>query len=312
MKLEVDRMNRICYKMGELTGMGVLDDAAARRNSLLYRREIQAMPGIVSLQLAPEAIYGQEKHAQVELLLRRYCVLEPCERDVDSSVKSLPEENVLRERGAGEGDGWEKEAASDIKRMDWYTHIEGSYLFFRKMKKQGAFGLQMDEEFVNWSIRLNQFFRKRGLLQIYYVPFARYLICSDWEAALEDGAFWPSCYLGVLETALQNTCEEIVGAARLQRSAITAISSEKNSQLLFDILSYIEETPVFGIKEVAETFQVAFNTASKMIRILEDHQLVGEISRKQRYRLYYYEKYVREYGGGNEIRDRIPMAGRGT
>ena len=51
---------------------------------------------------------------------------------------------------------------------------------------------------------------------------------------------------------------------------------------------------MFIISDIEKKFEIAYNTAAKMVSILEKHGLVKEISKKQRYRIYCYEKYVEE------------------
>lgn len=60
------------------------------------------------------------------------------------------------------------------------------------------------------------------------------------------------------------------------------------------MIEYMERVPIFDIKDIAGEFDIVYNTAAKMIAIFEKRGLVSEISKRQRYRLYQYDAYVKE------------------
>lgn len=72
----------------------------------------------------------------------------------------------------------------------------------------------------------------------------------------------------------------------------TIKASSKATQLLHEILDYIEEIPVVSVKGIAENFRIAYNTAAKSIDILVDLKILRLVNEQARYREYCYEKYV--------------------
>ena len=81
---------------------------------------------------------------------------------------------------------------------------------------------------------------------------------------------------------------------KIEKDAYTAISEEKTKEMLQDVIIFMEDNPIFVIGDIEKNFHTAYNTAAKSVGILEKHGLVREISNKQRYRIYAYEKYLQE------------------
>ena len=85
-----------------------------------------------------------------------------------------------------------------------------------------------------------------------------------------------------------------MAAERLHEKSCLAVSGEKQRDLLVKMIEYMERVPIFDIKDIAGEFDIVYNTAAKMIAIFEKRGLVSEISKRQRYRLYQYDAYVKE------------------
>lgn len=81
---------------------------------------------------------------------------------------------------------------------------------------------------------------------------------------------------------------------KIEKAAYTVISEEKTKNMLHDVIIFMEDNPIFVIGDIEKNLHTAYNTAAKSVGILEKHGLVREISNKQRYRIYAYEKYIQE------------------
>ena len=81
---------------------------------------------------------------------------------------------------------------------------------------------------------------------------------------------------------------------QIHKNTLASIENEKQKSLLQEVSAFMEENPVFVIHDIEREFHTAYNTAAKSVAILEKHDLVKEISNKQRYRVYCYEQYLKE------------------
>ena len=152
------------------------------------------------------------------------------------------------------------------------------------------------------SILLNFFLRQKGMGSDYYIPFARYFTEQDAERksamrqVRESGDYskWISFFLHVVEMAVAKTNQAIMQLEQIHKNTLISIENEKQKSLLQEISAFIEENPVFVIHDIEQEFHTAYNTAAKLVAILEKHDLIKEISNKQRYRVYCYERYIRE------------------
>lgn len=281
MREMIGKLERISRHMGVLSGIGMTDESAASKNLLLYQQEVRSLMQDGDNQLMPEEVFGSRKNKAVEELLKLYA-----KADASGLVAEKALEKTLEE-------------ASGVVLTSMYVD-EGS---FKRLLSCYAAGEELQPEaLILWSVRLNRFLQEQGLLAVYYVPFAKYLwkiIVSGPREALrwKEELEWQNFYLSLFKTALDGTVKIICSAIARQRQSKEIIATEKHKTLLDDMLTFMEETPVFDIKEMAEEFQVAYNTAAKMVNILVQHELVAEITSKQRYRIYCYEKYLQEYGG---------------
>lgn len=156
------------------------------------------------------------------------------------------------------------------------------------------------------SLLINCFLRehlhKQDIRTEYYVPFGRYLLDSEEERkeamrqVRESGDYgiWLHYFVEMTGRALERTNRMIMAVEQLHKESFSSIIKEKQRELLQDIIIYMEETPVFAVADIEEAFDIAYNTAAKMINILKKHDIVREISERQRYRIFCYESYVQE------------------
>lgn len=153
-------------------------------------------------------------------------------------------------------------------------------------------------------ILLNLFLKSKGCGLSYYVPFAKALLKEEKERresmrrVREEASYgpWIVFCLKIMERAIADTNRLIMQLAQIRRETAIAISGEKQKVLLGKILPFMEEYPIFIIGDIEEQFDVAYNTAAKAVSTLEKRGIVREISRQQRYRVYCYDKYIRELG----------------
>lgn len=152
------------------------------------------------------------------------------------------------------------------------------------------------------SILLNSFFRKQGMGSNYYIPFARYFAEQDAERKMAmrhtresgDYAIWVRFFIHVVEMAVAKMNQAIMQLEQIHKDTLASIEKEKQKILLQDVSAFMEENPVFVIHDIEQEFHTAYNTAAKLVAILEKHDLIKEISNKQRCRVYCYERYIRE------------------
>lgn len=149
---------------------------------------------------------------------------------------------------------------------------------------------------------INCFLQEQGISTEYYVPFGRYLLDREEERkeamrqVRESGDYgiWTRFFVEMTGRALEKTGQMIMAVEKLYQESVSSILKEKQSDLLQDMILYMEETPVFAVTDMEEKFDIAYNTAAKMINILKKHDIVHEISERQRYRIFCYESYVQE------------------
>ena len=149
---------------------------------------------------------------------------------------------------------------------------------------------------------LREHLQQQGISTEYYIPFGRYLLDSEEERkeamrqVRESGDYsiWLHYFIEMARRALERTNRMIMAVEQLHKESFSSIIKEKQRELLQDIIIYMEETPVFAVADIEEAFDIAYNTAAKMINILKKHDIVREISERQRYRIFCYESYVQE------------------
>ncbi len=72
----------------------------------------------------------------------------------------------------------------------------------------------------------------------------------------------------------------------------TTNSTPKTEKILLGICDYVELKPIISVKEIAENFQITYNTAAKMIDMLVDLKILRLKHEQSRYKGFYYEKYI--------------------
>ncbi len=152
------------------------------------------------------------------------------------------------------------------------------------------------------SILLNYYLRQQGMGSNFYIPFARYLAEQDAERKMamcqvrESGDYgkWIRFFIHVLKMAVTKTNQAIMKLEQIHKNTLASIENEKQKSLLQEVSVFMEENPIFAIHDIEQEFHTAYNTAAKSVAILEKHDLVREISNKQRYRVYCYEHYLKE------------------
>lgn len=152
------------------------------------------------------------------------------------------------------------------------------------------------------SILLNYYLRQQGMGSDFYIPFARYFAEKDAEQKMAmrqvresgDYGIWIHFFIYVLKTAVAKTNQAIMKLEQIHKNTLASIENEKQKSLLQEVSVFMEENPVFVIHDIEQEFHTAYNTAAKSVAILEKHDLVKEISNKQRYRVYCYEHYLKE------------------
>ncbi|MCM1154328.1 MAG: Fic family protein [Roseburia sp.] len=152
------------------------------------------------------------------------------------------------------------------------------------------------------SILLNSFFRRQGMGSDYYIPFARYFAEQNMERETAmrhtresgDYVIWIHFFINVMEMAVAKTNQAIMQLEQIHKNTLASIEKEKQQLLLQEVSAFMEENPVFVIHDIEREFRTAYNTAAKSVAILEKHGVIKEISNKQRYRVYCYEKLIRE------------------
>ncbi len=82
--------------------------------------------------------------------------------------------------------------------------------------------------------------------------------------------------------ALHQTNEQRLSAAFTARS-------RKNAARLF---AYLEENPIIEIQKTAADLEVAYNTASRMVATLVDLQILHQVEKSGKTRIYAYEDYL--------------------
>ena len=315
---EIGRQQGFCFFEKEFRQKDL-----SRRNDLFYRQEIAALLGLSDGKVELKYIFSDQPISGIKKRLPLY---EYVEQDggaggpkilsgrVQVGKRRYPfrntqiwEEEKVKRISLREHNPPAPERISELmKELEGYRAKEGHketmvtagllcYQFLTIMP------YQEDNEI--WaSLLLNCFLREKGVDLEYYIPFGRYFSQQSKERkevmkqVRESGDYghWIRFYLELADKALAHTNSTVMRLEQLRRDALSSILKEKQKELLKNIILYMEENPMFIISDIEKKFEIAYNTAAKMVSILEKHGLVKEISKKQRYRIYCYEKYVEE------------------
>lgn len=118
---------------------------------------------------------------------------------------------------------------------------------------------------------------------------------------MDDFTGWIKYFIQGIIESVQMTIRQLEQADAIRveskRKINTIRASSKATLLLHGILDYIEQTPIVSVKEVAENFQIAYNTAAKSIDILVDLKILKLVNEQSRHREFIYEKYTAIFRG---------------
>lgn len=123
--------------------------------------------------------------------------------------------------------------------------------------------------------------------------------CINWFRRvqfLDDFTGWIKYFIQGIIESVQMVIKQLERADMVRIKSISKINATnlmpKTVKQLLEICDYIERKPIISVKEIAENFQIAYNTAAKMIDILGDLKILRLVNEQSRYREYYYEKYI--------------------
>lgn len=324
-------LNAIYREIGIQQGICFFEDNFKRRNRLLYKQELAASLKHKNIKTEPADVFGPHMSGIVSAGMDFYGSMEQ-RKDAESDDTFL--EDILLGTVKMQGHSfrfrktqiWEE---SQIRRISLREHnppaperISGLMIqldnYRRREKGMDAMVeaallsyqfltvLPYEEDNEIWAgFLLNLFLKSKGCTLGYYVPFAKQFFKEEEERkqlmkqVREEASYepWIWFFLKNMEDSLAGTNRLIMQLTQTHKETLTAINGEKQKALLIKILDFMEENPVFVIGDIEETFDVAYNTAAKAVSLLEKRGIVREISHKQRYRIYSYDKYMRELTG---------------
>lgn len=320
------RMNlfikKIYYQCGFLSGIAAREQKMRGKNMQVYKRELIACSAEKGLSMSAAEIYGKEpcRFLREKLPYFRLLDTEPrlMSSDIIGNIRVEERRVAFRRHQIFEMTrfhgvtlrGYTPPAADMISGlMSELSDYEGNKNHTETLIQSALICYQFltimpyEEDNLLWAgILVNTFLRERGLFAGYYVPLTRYFLerDTDRKARMNDvrqeGRFevWVEFYLEILEEAMERTKRFVIATERIHEKSNHAVFEEKQRDLLMKIIEYMERIPIFDIKDIAGEFDIVYNTAAKMITILEKCGLVSEISKKQRYRLYQYDAYLKE------------------
>lgn len=324
-------LNAIYRELGIQQGLCFFEDNFKRKNRLLYKQEWTASLKYKSIAIELTDAFGPRMSETVSAGMNFYDSME--QRKEAASDDTFLEDILL---GTVKMQGhsfrfrknqiWEE---SNVRRISLREHNPPapdriSNLMIQldnyRRKENGADAMvqaallsyqfltilpyQEDNEI--WaSFMLNLFLQSKGYFLGYYVPFAKQFFKEDEERkqlmkqVREEASYapWIWFFLKIMEDSIAGTNRLIMRLSQIHKETLDAISGEKQKNLLVKILDFMEDSPVFVIGDIEEKFDVAYNTAAKAVSLLEKKGIVRELSHKQRYRIYCYDKYMRELMG---------------
>lgn len=292
-----------------------------RRNNLIYRQEIATILGIKDAYAELTDIFSDQPVNEIKKRLPLYEYMErndgPCAQEIllgkvqigkkrfsYRSNQIWEEEKVkrisLREHNPSSPERI-AELMNDLENYRSGNDQSDAIIMAGLLCYQFLTIMPYQEDNEIWaSLLVNCFLREQGVELEYYIPFGRYLFerKEDRKTAMKqvresaDYGMWIRFFLEVAFYAFEHTNRMIMNLEQLHCDTLSSVLKEKQKELLTNITLYIEENPMFIIGDIEKKFEVAYNTAAKMVSILERHGVVREVSKKQRYRIYCYEKYV--------------------
>lgn len=99
-----------------------------------------------------------------------------------------------------------------------------------------------------------------------------------------------------LKCIIENTAKNIKRVQEielLRKSTINQLEKQLgNSKYVKESVNFIENNPIFTIKELADDLSVSFNTANKIVDRMIDTNIINEISGKDRYKVFDYNGFL--------------------
>ena len=135
------------------------------------------------------------------------------------------------------------------------------------------------------------------LLNHSILPFSEYLVQNKWEyfdrlwsAQYSQNLIpWIKYFLTGMINSSELTIRRISTYAEIRKRNLDAIancgSHERNLMLIY---KYLETNLVIDIRTVAEVLSVSFNTASKIVHMLIELDILRPLDSKKRYKVYVY------------------------
>jgi ribosomal protein S25 len=318
-----DAIKKIYQKSGQIQGLSFFENDFDSKNKLMYKQEMMGIAETDKMQFDLSDVFGNkdlpyfiwleelynvqndkaaltEKKillAKVEIMDKKYPF-----RNVQIWEKTRIEKVSLR--------GYNPPAPENIHDlMNELEEYSSSVLEQEPIIKAGLISYQFltimpyekNNEIWN-SFLLNAYFREQKIGSDYYIPFARYFLEREEERKMVmirvrgtgDIKLWLGFFVEIVLTAFERTNEMIMELSEIKRHVATSIQEEKSQAVLMDVVTYMEKNPIFAISDVGHELNISYNTAAKSVNILENENIVKEVSDKQRYRLYVYERYLQE------------------
>lgn len=124
------------------------------------------------------------------------------------------------------------------------------------------------------------------------------------QAVRDDGAWeeWLAFFLdGIAQVATEatQTATEVLRLRELDRGRISASLGRRSGRGLV-LLDELFKRPVMRTKAAEQILKVSQPTASALVRDLVDLGVLGELTGKQRNRIFYYREYLNLFPGAEE------------
>lgn len=324
-------LNAIYREIGVQQGLCFFEDNFKRRNRLLYKQELTASLEYQNKKIELADIFGLRMSETVSAGMDFYDGMEQKKEEASDDTfledillgtakmqghffrfrkNQIWEESNIRRISLREHNPPAPERIADLMiQLDNYRRRDNgidAMVQAALLSYQFLTILPYEEDNEIWaSFLLNFYLQDRGCPLGYYVPFAKQFFTEDenrrqlMKQVREEASYepWIWFFLKIMEDSIAGTNQLIMRLSQIHKETLDAISGEKQKNLLIKILDFMEDSPVFVIGDIEESFDVAYNTAAKAVSFLEKRGIVREISHKQRYRIYCYDKYMRELLG---------------
>lgn len=317
------RLKFIYREIGKMQGLGFYETDFKARNKQLYKQEIISvlekdgtgvqLTDVFSLRISEDICKKMALYEYMEEQKDRIC-----DNILRGKMKINHQNVVLRQNQIWENPKFKKVSLLEYnpptpkqvpKLMRDLETYWNETMKIDTVIKAGLLAYQFltimpyEEDNEIWiSILLNYYLRQQGMESDFYIPFARYFAEQDEERKMalrqvrESGDYgkWIRFFIHVLNIAVTKTNHAIMKLEQIHKNTLASIENEKQKSLLQEVSAFMKENPIFVIHDIEQEFHTAYNTAAKSVAILEKHDLVKEISNKQRYRVYCYEHYLKE------------------